>query len=214
MANFLQAFEITAKWEGGYANHEADKGGETYKGIARKFHASFPGWKYIDAVTQRTGKNQSVWKVINEELAKNTELQKMIKDFYFGNFWVKAGCDRIKDQSIANFVYDFAVNSGVSTTVKKLQEILNKHFGQKLVVDGGFGQLTEAAVNGITDTVKLHKLLVNSRIEFVNNIIKNNPSQSVFINGWLSRIKSFVLTNAALLSISGGGLLLLGTLFF
>ncbi|MDR1034997.1 MAG: hypothetical protein LBT40_00015 [Deltaproteobacteria bacterium] len=30
--------------EGGWANNPADSGGETFRGIARNFHKSWPGW--------------------------------------------------------------------------------------------------------------------------------------------------------------------------
>ena len=37
------------KDEGVYSNHPADKGGETYMGIARNYHANDPVWKYVGA---------------------------------------------------------------------------------------------------------------------------------------------------------------------
>ncbi len=46
--------------EGGYANHPADKGGETYRGISRKANPNWEGWKYIDDV-KRTGKGLNGW---------------------------------------------------------------------------------------------------------------------------------------------------------
>jgi lysozyme family protein len=42
------SFEDTMKhveeMEGGWANNPADSGGETFRGIARNFHKSWPGW--------------------------------------------------------------------------------------------------------------------------------------------------------------------------
>ena len=37
MAEFETAYYLTNKIEGGYANDQDDKGGETYRGIARNF---------------------------------------------------------------------------------------------------------------------------------------------------------------------------------
>jgi len=36
MTNFEKAHEFTAKWEGGYANHPSDPGGETNLGVTRR----------------------------------------------------------------------------------------------------------------------------------------------------------------------------------
>ena len=44
MADFKVAFAKTIRFEGGYVNHKADKGGETYKGIARNFWPKWKGW--------------------------------------------------------------------------------------------------------------------------------------------------------------------------
>lgn len=48
MADFNKAHLEVMGNEGGYANNPADSGGETYKGIARKFHPAWPGWKMVD----------------------------------------------------------------------------------------------------------------------------------------------------------------------
>ena len=48
MANFQQAFQHTAAAEGGYSNNPKDKGGETYRGIARKYWPDWAGWIIVD----------------------------------------------------------------------------------------------------------------------------------------------------------------------
>ena len=45
---FGEIFKKTMGHEGGYAFHELDRGGETYKGIARNFHKNWEGWKIVD----------------------------------------------------------------------------------------------------------------------------------------------------------------------
>ena len=32
---------------------------------------------------------------------------------------------------------------------------------------------------------------MNARKQFYNNIVKKNPSQKVFLNGWMNRLKVF-----------------------
>ena len=48
MANFIKSYEITCKHEGGYSFDPDDAGGETYKGISRRFNPQWSGWKIID----------------------------------------------------------------------------------------------------------------------------------------------------------------------
>ena len=48
MADFSKAIPKLLKKEGGYVNNPADRGGETYKGIARKYHKSAFMWTLID----------------------------------------------------------------------------------------------------------------------------------------------------------------------
>ncbi|KKK46716.1 hypothetical protein LCGC14_3162480, partial [marine sediment metagenome] len=38
MALFTEAYEITLQHEGGYSNDSDDVGGETYKGVSRRYH--------------------------------------------------------------------------------------------------------------------------------------------------------------------------------
>ena len=49
MADFSQAHAPVAVWEGGYANHPNDRGGETLCGIARRCHPGLVLWKLVDA---------------------------------------------------------------------------------------------------------------------------------------------------------------------
>src|ERR1035441_4044145 len=54
VADFNAAHQQVMGNEGGYANNPADAGGETYKGIARKFWPQWCGWKYVDGVKANT----------------------------------------------------------------------------------------------------------------------------------------------------------------
>ena len=48
MADFKEAFELTLAHEGGYVKDPDDRGGETYKGIARRYNPGWSGWARID----------------------------------------------------------------------------------------------------------------------------------------------------------------------
>lgn len=114
MADFEKAYLRTKKFEGGYVNDPDDSGGETYHGISRKFHPTWPGWKIID----EQKKKENFPKNLNE---RRSELLPLEKNFYKKEFWDKVWGDKISDQRVANDMYDTAVNMGVGTSIKLSQ---------------------------------------------------------------------------------------------
>jgi lysozyme family protein len=115
MADFLTAYKRTSRYEGGYANDAADRGGETYKGIARKMHPNWQGWVIIDAYKKDHGQLKR-GAIINDP-----RLDDMVIEFYRREFWNKVRGDDVKDQDLANMLYDDAVNTGPKPAIKKLQ---------------------------------------------------------------------------------------------
>lgn len=115
MADFLTAHKRTARYEGGYSNDPQDRGGETYKGIARVFHPKWPGWAIIDAYKARHGAMKR-GQVINDPA-----LDQMVLDFYRKTFWNEMRGNDIFDQDMANMIYDDAVNTSVVPAIRKAQ---------------------------------------------------------------------------------------------
>ena len=169
MAEFLTAYKITAKWEGGYSNVSNDLGGITYCGISRKFHPNWKGWAIVDKYKP----------LKHNQIIEDTQLQNEVRQFYYYNFWLNISAEFIESQSIANFVYDWHVNSG-NAGIRAIQRAL------KLKPDGIVGSKTIEALNksGLCK-------LIQARIDFVNAIVKRSPSQAKFLDGWLNRIRSF-----------------------
>lgn len=108
MASFDKAYKRIEKAEGGYVNDPDDKGGETYKGISRKYHANSEIWNIIDDVKKEHGT-----KGINSILEQNDTLQKLIKNIYKTEYWDVFELDKLKSQNMANEIFDDAVNRGV-----------------------------------------------------------------------------------------------------
>lgn len=115
MANFDVAYNRTSKFEGGYVNDKNDRGGETYKGIARKFHADWKGWNIIDAYKKKAN--------FPKNLSLDSQLQKLVKDLYRKLYWDAVWGDKLLNQKVANDLYDTAVNMGVATSIKLSQRI-------------------------------------------------------------------------------------------
>jgi len=114
MADFEKAYSRTGKFEGGYVNDPDDSGGETYYGIARKFHPTWPGWKIVDEQKKKSNFPKNL-------KDRRNELLPLEKVFYKKEFWDKVWGDSIKDQRVANDMYDTAVNMGVGTSIKLSQ---------------------------------------------------------------------------------------------
>ncbi|HZK69737.1 MAG TPA: glycosyl hydrolase 108 family protein [Paludibacter sp.] len=117
MANFKPAITKVLLTEGGYANDPNDNGGETYRGVARKFWPNWSGWTIVD-----TAKNQPNFP---KSLSGNAALKDSTIEFYKINFWDKIGGDKINNQSIADLLVDSAVNEGTVPAIKRAQGIVD-----------------------------------------------------------------------------------------
>lgn len=173
MANFLTAFSITSKEEGGYSNRINDDGGETYKGIARRVHPEWVGWKIID--NNKPLKNGSI---IN-----SPTLDGLVEQFYRTEFWQPIHGDLIDSQKIANNIYDWFVNSGREAIIQ-VQTALN------IIADGVVGAKTIQAINTVNEN-DLNNIIINHRVAFVKDLVRKKPKDAEFLKGWINRAYSF-----------------------
>ena len=109
MAKLKISLQKTLVHAGGYANDTNDLGGETYKGISRKFHPIWSGWEQIDIHKQECN--------FPKNLDQDTKMQNQIEQFYYTNFWSPLKADQIQNQRIADSIFDFAVNAGIKASV-------------------------------------------------------------------------------------------------
>jgi lysozyme family protein len=171
--------------EGGYANNPADRGGETYKGIARNYWPRWSGWKYIDGLTIQLVKQPEYgtkayfnWaKFLNEKLEAIVALQQLVLGFYKMNFW--KDLDEIDSQVIATWVYDKDVNTG-SMGSRWLQEALG------VVIDGRIGPKTIAAANSADPLALLDEMKEHATHYYLE--LAQKPNQAGFWKSWISRV--------------------------
>lgn len=107
------------------------------------------------------------------------EWQEIMKSGY----WDKCNADKIDNQAVAEILVDWCVNSGM-TALRKVQEIL----GCK--PDGIVGPITLSMIN-TSDPKSLFDRIKAARNQFYINIVKRNPSQKIFMNGWMNRLAQF-----------------------
>lgn len=171
MNAFDQAFQHTVGLEGGYSNNPFDRGSETMYGITR-------------AVAQANGYTGAM---------KQLPLA-MAKQIYKTSYWDKIKLDQISTLSIpiAAELFDTAVNMGVSTPVKFLQRGLNcvEDDGVVLKVDGIIGTVTISQLKMSLkypggESIILKMLNAQQCVRYME-IVSSNPSQAVFIKGWIT----------------------------
>jgi lysozyme family protein len=184
LADFLKSYQRTCNHEGKYANHPNDKGGETWKGIARNYHPRWKGWPIVDEYKQ---KYQSV-KELNKALSLDVKLEDYVESFYKVNFWDINRLSELNSQLVAENVFDCSVNCGTGTGARILQKAINGTGQYSLSVDGVIGGKTLTVANWLNDA--LVNPYVDLRIQYHKDIVTRNSSQKVFLKGWLARCES------------------------
>ena len=164
MAKFSEYAPKLLRFEGGFVNHPNDLGGVTNLGVTIQTYRDYCGQD--KTIKDLQNMSYGTW-------------QNIMKDMY----WDRCKADEIESQSVAEIVADWCVNSGVSG-IKKVQEVL----GCK--PDGIVGPITLSLIN-TSDPHSLFDRIWNARKQFYTNIVKRNPSQKVFMNGWMNRLNAF-----------------------
>lgn len=165
MADFNPAFDKTIQNEGGYRliNIASDRGGQTYAGIARNFHPNWPGWRYIDSGD-----------------VQNLQLSALVREFYKQQFWDKVSGDQIEKQAIAETIFDFAVNAGISSAAKIAQIAVGA------MPDGRIGPVSLAKINAMDEGVFVLHFTIG-KLKRYADICNRDREQSKFLLGWLNR---------------------------
>jgi lysozyme family protein len=128
MADFAAAYAKTMQHEAGYANDSQDKGGETWAGIARKFHATWPGWAIVDRAKIQLGLDRTldapaaVRQKLDAILREHQHLAVVTRALYAELYWTPLGLDTEPSQLVAEKAFDIAVNQGVGTAQRFLAD--------------------------------------------------------------------------------------------
>lgn len=207
MPDYRDAIKKVLEHEGGWVFHEADRGGPTNYGVTLN--------TYNQYMSAKTGKPYS---------ASIDEMKKMpldiAIDIYKKLYWDKVQGDKITRYTVALAIFDQAINRGPASAVKQAQRVVKKldPFGfAKISEDGVMGPATLTALNSIAEKPFIDSYLAESK-QFYQNLVQKNPSQQVFLTGWLNRIasldfelaKTIGLKNSTAVKIGNGVILILG----
>lgn len=159
MTEFERSLAKTLVHEGAFSNHPKDPGGATMKGVTQRVYDT-----YRDGVKlpRRTVK-----------LISQLELRAI----YFDRYWKLIKGDNLPP-GVSYVVFDGAVNSGVSQSVKWLQRALG------VQADGVIGPATLTAVAGVNDHDALVVRICERRMAF----LKALKTWKTFGKGWKSRV--------------------------
>ena len=168
MATAKELFPFILKYEGGWSNHPADRGGQTNMGITLRT------WKSCGYDKDEDGDiDADDLRMISED---------NVFDIFKKNYWDRWKGDDIVNQDIANILVDWVWLSG-KHAITITQELLG------VKPDGIVGAKTLGSLNNM-DMVSFFYEIKNARIEFIENIIKRTPSQSIFRRGWMNRLNA------------------------
>lgn len=173
-ADYRKYVPFVLNWEGGVSNNAADRGGLTYKGITRATYVAL-----CQTVLKKAPNMEHFLSLTDEEVG-----------LFVKHYWDKStNNNQIASQKIAEAITSWHWGSG-KLGLMWYQQMLNKEYGCKLVVDGVIGRSSIAAINSI-DADDLFRMSIKYRYNRFYQICKQNPSQKIFLKGWLNRLKDF-----------------------
>ena len=158
--------------EGGYVDHPNDKGGPTKYGIT------------IKTLSAELGRPATIEDV---QALNKGDAAAIYKDDYF----YAPKLHRLQEELWPQ-LFDMSVNHGPGNSIRMLQRVLTMA-GFTCAVDGGIGPNTVKAALAAYDAMGgyLINAISEYREVFYNRIVENNPSQNVFIKGWINRAREF-----------------------
>jgi len=187
MADFQVAYNLLMKNEGGYSSDSDDAGGETYKGVSRRYNPTWIGWSEVDKKKSEPN--------FPKNLESNKELQSMVASFYKQHYWDKLLCDEIDLQPVAEELFDTAVNMGVSRSSKFFQQALNllnrnQLLYPDLLEDGKIGQKTMDTFEKCKGEDRYYLLKIMNILQGMHYItyMGRSPIQEKYARGWLNRV--------------------------
>lgn len=150
--------------EGGYSDDPHDPGGPTNKGITLSVYARWIGER-IEPATR--GRLLSQLKGIADT---------MVREIYETRYWVPADCARMPP-ALALLHFDTAVNHGVGTAIRMLQEAVGAN------VDGEVGPQTRASIAGkpLAETLVAYAEIRRERYRGLAHFWR-------FGRGWMRRV--------------------------
>lgn len=139
---------------------------------------------YVNDPADRGGETKfGVAQTAHPELKISTLTWEQAKKVYQDGYWFPGKCDQLSG-NLAFAHFDACVNHGVRKACQFVQRAV------AVKDDGVIGDGTLKAIGVASCTQNIVKLVVQQRRKFFFDIVKNDPSQKRFLDGWMARCDS------------------------
>lgn len=176
MANFSITYKNTEAAEKGYT---FDNGGHTYKGISAKGWGTNPLAKKILAIVLS-------YKPKKGQIIKDAALDELVIKFYKSIYWDKLNGDRINNQTLANSIYDFCVNSGAGVAICT-----------EAVLGTKYNKIDDAFINKVnSNPAYYYSILLAARLSYIKKLSFDKKGKLTKLGkenykGWMNRFNTF-----------------------
>lgn len=168
MSTFDTAVLTLFNNEGGFSDDKYDAGGATNFGITGTDYSKWLG---------RTATRAEI-----KAMPRATAI-KILRSLYWFSEYEQL------PQAIATAICDWGLLSGTGNARRMAQKVANE-LGAKISVDGAIGPASIAALNKLTPAYFISRYQTDI-MAYLNDIVKANSTQSVFLDGWSARIKRY-----------------------
>lgn len=167
-------FDAARRSRNAFSDNALDRGGATMCGVTLATYRAYCGGigQTQPAVADLRGIAYADWRAIVATM-----------------FWERWRASDIASQAVAEALVDWLWTSGTSG-IKIPQRLLG------VKADGIVGPMTLAAV-ARQEPAELFAALQSRREIYVHNIVASSPSQRVWLNGWLNRIRALTACHAS-----------------
>lgn len=203
MANFKPVFDLTLKHEGGFQKFPNDSA-NIINGVVIGTNRGISAQAYKQYFKKTPTENDM--RALTEEQAAA---------IFKANYWNKINGDKIKNQSIAELMFQYIIGSGASQ-LSDLKDIANMVAGKKVLAstDTPFTDAEAEIINNLPqkkywDALKEWRhafflRIVNNSIEKLTRQLGRTPTEKElndktlkrFLKGWQSRLNSYVYVDS------------------
>lgn len=184
---FVDAVRDVLGIEGGHANDPLDHGGETKYGISLRYLVT--AGKTDDDLDGFADFDLDMDGDIDGADIRLLTVGDAIF-LYHRDFWQAYDCDSLR-KPLGEALFDQAINGGGYAAKTMLQRAINAlNQPDDLNIDGKIGPLTRAVLEATIAREGMDKMLeaYRDQVRFrYREIVRRNPSQKRFLNGWINR---------------------------
>lgn len=170
-----RSMKMALRHEGGFVDHPADRGGPTNKGVTLKTWRNYLRAKN-PAIADFDCNAASLKEITGDQIA----------EIYYQGYWRPARCVDMPNEALAAVSFDAAINHGPAQAIRLLQQ------GAGMAAfdcDGRWGERTRGRVkSAAADSIGLIDGMLLARERFYRQIVRDDPSQGVFLRGWMNRL--------------------------